>query len=303
MASLQNRIVRFFIRRLNFMNRTDLSLPEIRRMTESAARLLRAPRGVAVQPAALGTVPGEWIVPRGAPADRALLYIHGGGFIFCSLATHRALVARLALAAGTRAFSVDYRPAPEHPFPAAPDDCREAYRGLLRAGIEPRRIVVAGDSAGGNLALALMLALREAGEELPAAAVCLSPVTDLTFSGESYRAKAGVDPVFPGGNSRSLAEGIRTGYVASEDPRNPLISPLFADWSGMPPVLLQVGEDEILFDDSVRPAERVRAAGGRAECAVWDGMWRVFQAFAPFVPEADRSIAQIGEFIRGMQRG
>ncbi len=301
MPSIQSRILRFFIRRVNIFNAKNTPVPALRRRTDTAARLLPNPVGVSVQKGEVGGVPGEWIIPKGAPSDRALLYMHGGGFMFCSPSTHRAMIARLAVAAGTRAFSVNYRLAPEHPFPAAPDDCREAYLGLLRSGIPPQRIVVAGDSAGGNLALALLLALREAGEPLPAAAVCLSPVTDLAFTGESNRTKADIDPIFPRATSQSLTFNIQSGYIGSENPRQGRISPLFADLRGLPPILLHVGEDEILLDDSMRMAERVRAAGGQAEVVVWSGMWHVFQVFAPFVPEANRSIARIGDFIREMQ--
>jgi acetyl esterase/lipase len=302
MPSLRSRCFIFILRRLNFLWARNIPLSEMRRWTESGARRIPLPRGVVVRTGKSGTIPGEWIIPRGTPGDRAMLYIHGGGFLFCSLLTHRALVARLAVAAGTRAFSVDYRLAPEHPFPAGPEDCLAAYRGLVRSGIPPRRIVVAGDSAGGNLALVLLLMLRAAGAELPAAAVCLSPVTDMTFSGDSFRSKSGSDPIFPPANSRSLSSDILTEYVSSADPRDARISPLFADWSGMPPILLHAGGEEILLDDSTRLARRVRAAGGRAELAVWEGMWHVFQAFAPLTPEANRSIAQIGEFIRRMQQ-
>jgi acetyl esterase/lipase len=301
MPSIRSRGLRFFIRNFNFLSSEGGSLPEIRRRTDFFASLLRTPPGVSVRKISAGTAPAEWLIPGGAPEDRALLYFHGGGFIFCSLKTHRALVARLALAGGTRAVSVDYRLAPEHPFPAALEDCLAAYRTLVQSGISPRRIVVAGDSAGGNLALALLLALRESGDPLPAAAVGLSPATDLAWTGESFRTKNGIDPLFPKGASSPLASQIQTDYVGSENPRNPLISPLYGDWRGMPPILLHVGEDEVLLDDSRRLVERVREAGGRAEVVVWPGMWHVFQAFAPFLPEANQSIRQIGEFIKEMQ--
>jgi len=303
MPSLQSRFLRFFIRNVNLFDLTGIPLAEMRRKTDLAAWLLRTPGGVSVRKETAGTVPGEWIVPKDAPPDRALLYFHGGGFIFGSLSTHRALVARLAIAAGARAFSVDYQLAPEHPFPAAVEDCLEAYRGLLRIGFSPQRIVVGGDSAGGNLALVLLLALRQAGEPLPAAAVCLSPVTDLVFTGDSFQSKADIDPIFPRVTSQSLSSRIGSGYIGSEDPRQPLISPLFADLRGLPPVLLHVGEDEILLDDSVRLGERVRGAGGQATVVVWGKMWHVFQVFAPFVPEANRSIEQNGEFIKEKQKG
>jgi monoterpene epsilon-lactone hydrolase len=301
--SIRSRVLKFLVSRTGFMSGSGGSIAELRRRTDAGARLLPVPGDVSVQTAESGGVPGEWIVPRGAPPDRALLYIHGGGFIFCSLVTHRALVARIARAAGTRAFSIDYRLAPEHPFPAALDDCLAAYRGLLQGGFDPKRIVVAGDSAGGTLTLVLMLALRRAGDPLPAAGVCLSPVTDMLWTGESMRSKKSGDPVFPDGGSGPLGKSIHSGYIGSEDPRNPLISPLYGDPRGWPPILFHVGENEVLLDDSTRMAERVRAAGGQAEIVVWNGMWHVFQVFAPILPEANRSIRRIGEFIAKIQQG
>jgi monoterpene epsilon-lactone hydrolase len=286
---------------MNFLRQRDVSIPVLRRRTDASARFLRPPRGVSIEKISAGSVPAERLIPRGAPPDRALLYFHGGAFIYCSLNIHRALVARWAVAGGTQAVSVDYRLAPEHPFPAALDDCLAAYRWMVRSGISPQRIVAAGDSAGGNLALVLLLALRQAGDPLPAAAVCLSPVTDLAWSGESLRTKIEMDPIFPEKINCSLSAFIETGYIGSEDPRNPLISPLYADLRGLPPILLHVGEDEILLDDSLRLAERVRAAGGQATVVVWPGMWHVFQIFAPLLPEARRSIRQIGDFIKEIQ--
>jgi acetyl esterase/lipase len=303
MPSVRGQGLSFFIRHFNFLSGEGGSLPELRRRTDRLAALLRTPRGVSVRKIIAGSAPAELLIPAGAPEDRALLYFHGGGFIFCSLSTHRAMTARLAIAAGTRAVSVDYRLAPEHPFPAALEDCLAAYRWLVKSGISPRRIVVAGDSAGGNLTLALLLALRRDGDPLPAAAVGLSPATDLTWSGESFRTKTGIDPIFPKGSASPLSSQIEADYIGSEDPRNPLISPLYGDWRGMPPILLHVGEDEVLLDDSARLADRVRAAGGEANVVVWPGMWHVFQAFAPFLPEANRSIRQIGKFIMEQQRG
>jgi epsilon-lactone hydrolase len=274
----------------------------MRRKTDSAVWMMAPPRRVSIQKISAGSVPAEWLIPEGATEGRMLLYIYGGAFVFCSLATHRGLAARLAIAGGTRALSVDYRLAPEHPFPAALDDCQEAYRFAVRSGFSPRRIVVGGDSAGGNLTLALLLALRKAGEPPPAAAVCLSPVTDLAWTGESSRTNAKIDPIFPERISQYLPKIIESGYIRSEDPRNPLISPLYGDWSGMPTILLHVGEDEILLDDSLRLAEHVRGAGGKAEVVIWPHMWHVFQIFAPCLPEANQSIAQIGAFIREMQQ-
>jgi len=293
MPSVQSHLLRFVLRRIKIFGDEGTSIQGVRRRVESSARWLRTPRKVSVQPVQAGDVPAEWLIPQGAPADRVLLYFHGGGFAFCSLNTHRLMVSQLAIASGVRALSVDYRLAPEHPFPAALEDCLAAYHWLLQNGISPRKTVVAGDSAGGNLALVLMLALRDAGGPLPAAAVGISPVTDLAGTGESLRTKAGVDPIL----SAPVPVDIITSYVGEHDPRQPLISPLYADLRGLPPILLHVGEDEKLLDDSTRLAERASAAGVDATVVVWPHMWHVFQAFAPFLPEARKSIGQIGNYV------
>ena len=261
------------------------------------------PHDVQLQRIKIGNIPAEWLIPAQVEdAEKTILYFHGGAWLFGWYNTHRMLVGQIAKQARKQVLAVDYRLAPEYPFPAALDDSLAAYRNLVNSGIAPKRIVVAGDSAGGNLTLVLMLALKKAGDPLPAAGVCLSPVTDMAWTGESMRTKKGIDPIFPEGASTPLASSIHTEYIRSEDPRNPLISPLYADLCGLPPILLHVGGDEILLDDSVRMAERLRAAGGQATLVVWKGMWHVFQAFAPFVPEAGQSIRQIGDFVRKNQR-
>ncbi len=297
MPSVQGRLLRVVLRRVKLFGDKGMPIQELRRRVESGARLLRPLSGVSVRQVQLGNVPAEWLVPEGAPPDRVLLYFHGGGFVFCSLNTHRPLVSRLALSSGSRALSVDYRLAPEHPFPAALEDILTVYRLLLQNGIPPRKIVVAGDSAGGNLALVLLLALREAGDPLPAAAVCLSPVTDLSGAVQSRRTKAALDPVL-----RSDPSDLVSSYVGKHDPRQPLLSPLYANLHGLPPILLHVGEDEILLDDSTCLAERASAAGVDATAIVWPHMWHVFQAFAPFLPEARQSIEQMGTFVSEMQQ-
>jgi monoterpene epsilon-lactone hydrolase len=298
MASASSRWLRWFIRRSKIMvgGKGSANIREVRAATAALVRLAPRPRGVAVRTVSAGGVPGEWLVPKGAPGDRALLYIHGGGFVFCSTDTHRLLAAQIARAAATPALSINYRLAPENPFPAGLEDCWTAYHWLIRRGIAPERIAVAGDSAGGNLALALLLALKAAGDPLPGAAAALSPVTDLTFSGKTIRTKSAVDPVFPGLSALPVARGILRDYVRDNDPRNPLLSPLFGDLHGLPPLLLHAGADEVLLDDSVRMVQRVRATGGSATLVTWEQMWHVFQSW-PFLPEARRSTRQIGEFV------
>lgn len=250
--------------------------------------------GVKVTPVSVGGMRGEWVVPKKTRADGALLYLHGGAWIMGSLRTHRALVANLARGAGIRALSIDYRLAPEHPYPAALDDCVAAYEWLLSGGTEPERVVVAGDSAGGNLALAMLLRLRDAGLPMPAGAVVLSPVTDLAGGGTSHRTRRALDPYFAKADL-----GIHVAaYLGGHDPREPYVSPLGADLHGLPPLLIHVGDHEVLLDDAVRFGEKARAAGIEAQTVVWPGMMHVFHVFAPFLPEARRANREIAAFIQ-----
>ena len=205
-------------------------------------------------------VAAEWVSTEAGKQLPVILFFHGGGYCIGSAETHRDLVSRLCTAAGARALSVDYRLAPEHPFPAAVDDGVAAYRWLIRQGVPASSIVIAGDSAGGGLALATLLALEEAGDELPAGGVCMSPVTDHTKSGELMRTKVDLDPmVHP---TSSTANSNR--YLGGADARTPLASPLYADLKGLPPLLILVGTSEVLLDDSTRFAERAKAAGVRS---------------------------------------
>lgn len=241
-----------------------------------------------------GGVPGEWIVPPGAEESRVLLYLHGGGYVIGSVNTHRDMVSRIARAAQARALAIDYRLAPEHPFPAAVEDATAAYRWLLASGMPAERIVIAGDSAGGGLTLATLLALRDAGDLLPAAAVCISPWTDLAVTGESMDTKADVDPMI---RKAEAIEGAKL-YLAGADPKTPLASPLYADLSGLPHLLIQVGTHETLQDDSVRLAERARAAGVDVTLEQWEEMIHVWHFFAFILPEAQQAIDRIGQFVR-----
>jgi acetyl esterase/lipase len=262
-------------------------------MDEIARRGIRLPKGVTVRTVQAGGVHAEWIEPVGIETNAAILYLHGGGYCICSLDTHRGLAARLALASGIPVLLIAYRLAPEHPFPAALEDTLAAYRWLLGQGFSPKHIAIGGDSAGGGLTLACAVSLRDAKIPLPAALFCLSPWNDLTFSGETVRTLANVDPVL------KLGKTPRTEYYAgTHDPANPLISPLFADLQGLPPLLIHVGADEILLSDSTRLEEKARLAGVDVSVKIWKGMWHVFQVFAPYVPEAQESINLVGTFIK-----
>lgn len=245
-------------------------------------------------PTSLGGVAAEWTTVRDADADRTLLYFHGGAYCLGSIATHRTLVGNLARAASARLASVEYRLAPEDPFPAAVDDAVAAYRALLATGTSPTRIALAGDSAGGGLTAATLLALRDGGDPLPACAVCISPWLDLSCSGESMRTRAAHDPMIVPAQLRALGQA----YLAGASAREPLASPVFGDLRGLPPILIHVGTAETLLDDSTRFAEHARAAGVDVALEVWDEMIHVWHAFAPLLPEADRAIAGIGAYLR-----
>ncbi|MGH7932408.1 MAG: alpha/beta hydrolase, partial [Candidatus Binataceae bacterium] len=204
-----------------------------------------------------GGVPAEWVSAPNSAADRVILYVHGGGYVMGSVNTHRDLMGRLSRAAQARVLGLNYRLAPEHPFPAPVEDATAAYRWLLAQGIKPSRIAIGGDSAGGGLVVATLVALRDAGQPLPAVGVCLSPWTDMENTGASMTTKAKADPVV----QREMVGVIAKLYLGGKDPRSPLASPLYAELRGLPPLLIQVGENETLLDDSNRLAEKAKAAG------------------------------------------
>jgi monoterpene epsilon-lactone hydrolase len=270
------------------------SVEESRANMEQLATFFPVPPDMHLEPVSANGVPAEWIAPPGATADRTIFYLHGGGYTIGSINTHREMVSRLSRAAGARALAIDYRLAPEHPFPAAVEDSTAAYRWLLGNGVDPGRLVIAGDSAGGGLTVATLVALRDAGAPLPAAAVCLSPWVDLEGIGESATTKAAVDPMIPGDGVLAMGKV----YLGDADPRTPLAAPLYADLTGLPPLLIQVGTAEVLLDDSTRLAERARSAGVDVTLEPWDDMIHVWHIFAAMLPEGQQAIDRIGEFIR-----
>jgi acetyl esterase/lipase len=239
-------------------------------------------------------VPVTWVSTPGAKQDRTILYLHGGGYYAGSLATHQALAANISMEAGTPLLLVEYRLAPEHPFPAALEDATRSYRWLLRQGLPPEGIALAGDSAGGGLAVAVMLELKASGGPLPAAGVCLSPWFDLAMTGESIRTKASVDPTLRPSDMPFVAWC----YLRSADPKTPTASPLYGDLSGLPPLLIQAGTNEILLDDARRFAERAGQMGVSVQLEIWEEMFHVWHAYSRFVPEARKAIAAIGGFLR-----
>ncbi len=286
-----NRFLRWFEKRHLARVRDPA---EIRAGFETKARFwFRPPRGSTFRRTELGGVPVLWA--QAGPGDRGvLLYLHGGGYVFGSPDTHRAMLARLSQLTGMRACLPDYRLAPEHAFPAAFDDARAVYDGLLADGIAPARIVLGGDSAGGGLALALLGDLVARGQPLPRAAFAFSPLTDMSFSGDSLRANAAADVMLPAARASEMADM----YLQGHDPRDPRASPLFADFTGAPPVWLSVGDTEILLADTTRLAVRLRDQGVAVSLNIAQDLPHVWPLFQRLLPEADATLADLAQWIR-----
>jgi acetyl esterase/lipase len=239
-------------------------------------------------------VKGEWILPGGTSDDKsAVYYLHGGGYISGSAKTNRPITVPLAQKLKRPVFALDYRLAPEDRFPAAVEDAVAGYRWLLSTGVEPRHLSVAGDSAGGGLALALVMALHDAGEKLPSCVACLSPWTDMTGSGESIVANSERDAMFRGEDISAYADV----YLGSQSPQAPLASPVFGDFAGLPPLYIEVGQNEVLLDDARQVHKKALAAGVPSELRIVDAVPHGWQFGAPFVPEAKESVEEIAQFI------
>ncbi|WP_322010285.1 alpha/beta hydrolase [Paraburkholderia sp. J12] len=306
--SWQNRLICWYLRR-HFLpaTREPVDVARVRARTARRVWSPQAPAGFDLREHyAAGDAPlrGEWLVRQApksgdVPGDgdreaRTLLYLHGGGYYFCSPQTHRAITFGLALRTGADVFSLDYRLAPEHPFPAAIDDALAAYRQLVASGRRPESIVIAGDSAGGGLALATLVALRDLGDALPAGAVLYSPWTDLASTGASIRTNDGRDPMFCG----EVFARVAPLYLGAERATHPYASPVYADLHGLPPLFMRAGSTETLLDDTLRVAARARAAGVSVECEIGSGLPHVWPIFAPFLPEARRALDDTARFVR-----
>lgn len=270
----------------------DTSIPELRQRVEnSAGRFGKLPPGIEVSPVEIEGLSAEWIRPAQARDDRAILYFHGGGYVMGSSRSHRVIVGKFVAGSGIGALVFDYRLAPEHPFPAALDDSLAAYAWLLSQGYSPSRIAFAGDSAGGGLCLATLLAVRDAGLHLPAAAVALSPWTDLGCTGNSYRRK---DPLAAEGSWLVFGKY----YVGDNDPALPLISPLYGELAGLPPLLIYAGENESMLDDSAQFAGKARASGVNVRLQIGKGMVHCYPVLSPLFPEAREAMEDICSFLR-----
>lgn len=273
----------------------DIRIEDVRRRVARFGHLVpHPPRGTEVIAIDAGGIKAEQITtPRSFP-NRYVLHLHGGAYLFGFPALFRDFTWRIADAASARVLCIDYRLAPEHPFPAAIEDATAAYRWLIAECAEPRHVAFIGDSSGGGLALASMMRLRDEGSPLPAAAVVLSPWTDLALTGQSLTEHGLSDPMVP---IELMPTAVEL-YLAGADPRSPYASPLYGDPAGLPPTLIHVGSDEALRDDAVRMAERLRVVGREVELEVWPRMFHVWHMFARILPEARAAIARVGAFLQ-----
>lgn len=270
---------------------TYIPLPLARSLLERSMTRVRLGPDVLREAVSADGVPCEWINPQNSPTDQVLLYLHGGGFVFGLTPLHLQMGAYLAQHMGMRILMVDYRLAPDDPFPAALEDCVAAYRWLSKKDIPPQNIVVAGDSAGGNLTITMSMMLRDSGNPLPAAAVCLSPVTDLTT--ENKLRTEFKDPLLPPKATNLYSRS----YVGQSDPHDPLISPVFGNLRGLPPLLVHVGEDEILRGDAIRITRLAKSADVDVRLEIYPRMWHVWQLFLA-LPQAVQSLGDIARFLK-----
>jgi monoterpene epsilon-lactone hydrolase len=292
--SFRARIIRFVSKQLFKRLNPDSNVKAVRRLFEKAQAGKRVAKGVAMRHATIEGVACEWLIPEGCEDAPILYYLHGGAYMMGSPATHRQMLSFIAREAGVRALLPDYALAPENPFPAGLHDCLAVYHGLLAAGANARHIMVGGDSAGGGMTMAMLVSLRDAGDDLPAATILLSPWLDLSASGESMKTRKEKDPWF----RPDFMEKIARKYAPEGDLDYPLVSPVFADATGLPETLIQVGDHEILLSDSTRLSDNISAAGGKVTLQVWPEMWHVFQFFVKLMPESRRAIDDIAKFIR-----
>ncbi len=284
---------------LKLLFKKEETIAETRATSKKSAKWMgKLPEGTIVEKTSIDDINAEWIYTSKANEDKVILYLHGGGYIIGSADTHRMPCASLTQSTNAKVLLLEYRLAPENPFPAALDDATSAYRWLLMQGFKSENIIIAGDSAGGGLSLALIQVLKEDGLPLPAGVICLSPWTDLTMGFDSHHSKATADPILRADNLQLWASS----YVDNASPRNPLISPAFADFSGFPPLFIQVGSEEVLLDDSLQVAEKAKSAGVDVTLKVWEGLWHVWHTAGDFLPESRAAFEEIGEFVKRIEK-
>lgn len=295
MSSIRAKIVRsvssVYVQRVDV---AEIDIVKVRKLWDWLGGLLITAFGVSVDKDTVNGLYAEWLTPKNCMDGKVLLYLHGGGYVVGGCDMHRQMVSHIARAGRIRTLLPEYRLSPEHKFPAAIDDAVGVYRSLLKMGLKPEDIIFAGDSAGGGLSVATLLALRDAGDPLPAAAVLMSPFLDATGSGASMKTRAERDPWFHAKDVAVIADH----YCEPHQRQFPLVSPVFANIEDLPPMLIQVGDDEILLSDSERLADECVAAGIDVELEVWPEMWHVFQMFVGKMPEAQQAIDKIGRYIQ-----
>jgi len=309
MLSLQARIFRFIIKNRHLLrfrlkretidwNKQDAFMRFCEDVDKTAAVFTKLPSGIEVSPLTIGDITAEWILSSDTKKNKVILYFHGGGYVAGSCRTHRGIAAKFVKGSEVAALLYEYRLAPEHPFPAAHEDSLTVYSWLLAQGVPPACIVFVGDSAGGGLCLATLLALRDQGLPLPVAAAVLSPVTDFKCTGDSHRTNA-KRCTLPEGSGPALAKI----YSGAFDPGLPYISPLYANLNGLPPIFIYAGGDETLRDDSIRFAQKTKEAGGEITLRVGEGLFHCYPACAPFFPEAKQAMDEICAFIKSHLAG
>jgi monoterpene epsilon-lactone hydrolase len=294
MASIQNFFIRLFLRTVTKKNQVAKQPVDVTR--ERIAKLMsmaKLPQHVRFEKAECDGIKAEWNIPDDVQTNGVILYLHGGAYVSCSIETHRPLVARIAKAAKTKALSIEYGLAPEHPFPAGLNDAIKVYSWLLNQGYDHNKIVIVGDSAGGGLTIATALKLRDLNIALPAAAICMSPWLDLTCSHDSGVRLDKKDLMLS-----AEAGKIFAGFYAGNDLKNPYVSPYYADLKGLPPLLIHVSDSEIVLDENVGFEKKAKAAGVHIQFEIWKDMTHVWHGYAPILPEAIKAIKKIGSYIQ-----
>ncbi len=292
--SFKSRFWRTILRAI-FKNK-KFSIAELRANGVKNSKMLgEVSKNITVEKINMEGIQAEWLIPFSSStrSEKAILYLHGGGYVTGSIEDHRMMCGLLANATGTKVLIPEYRLAPEHPFPAALDDALKVYQWLLDQGYSSANMIIAGDSAGGGLGVVTVLALKEKSASLPAAVVCLSPWADLALTGQSHTTKAKAEAIL---NKDVLHEWALC-YTNESNLTNPLVSPVHGDFHGFPPLLIQVGSEEILLDDSTLLAEKAKSAGVDVTLKIWDGMWHVWQALGDLIPENKKAFEEIGEFV------
>jgi epsilon-lactone hydrolase len=274
-------------------------IAQMRLDADARAKAFGLPQDVTVEPLTANGVRAEWTSTPDADPTRVILYLHGGGYVICSLDSHRHLAAEIGRAARTRTLAIDYRLAPENPFPAPVEDTVAAYRYLLDSGMKPNRIALAGDSAGGGLVVGSLLAIRESGLPLPACGWCISPWVDMEALGTSFTDRAAADPTV----QKETIEMMAQWYLGGADPRHPHAAPIYGDLTGLPPLLIQVGAAETLLDDSIALARKAGAADVAVDLQIWPEMIHVWHIYFPMLSAGRRAIASGGSFVRNSIRG